>query len=116
MAFKIKIITAAQGNAERANQARLGVSVSKATFCIGLAELGRLSTEDCIAAAKGEWPDNFKDFLAYLTPPQARNAQTLWAASADIMRMDSTILALAWWFDISDAELDIIFQIDLTNT
>lgn len=106
------VITAAQMQAAHVQAARSSAVVSKAAFCIGLAELGHLSASDCIAAAKGEWPENFKDFLAYLTPAQARNAQTLWAASAEIMYADSTIQALAWWFSISEQQLDTIFMVE----
>lgn len=71
-----------------------------------------ITDEDCVAAAKGEWPDGFKGFLDYLSPAEARNARTLWAATGDVTRMDGTILALAWWFNISDEKLDTLFAIN----
>lgn len=105
------VVTAADKAATALHAARQVASVAKPAFCIALAELGILTDEECVSSAKGEWPDGFTGFLEYLTPAEARNAQTLWAGSTDILRMDGTILALAWWFDISDDDLDLIFRV-----
>jgi hypothetical protein len=105
------MVTAEAAPAIALHSAREAASVGKASFCIALAEIGILTDAECVSSAKGEWPHDFTDFLEYLTPAEARNAQTLWAGSTDILRMDGTILALAWWFDISDADLDRIFMV-----
>lgn len=93
------------------HEARLSTVIPKSSFCIALADLDIITDDECVSSAKGEWPDGFKGFLAYLSAPQARNARTLWAAASEIHRMDGTILALAWWFDITDETLDQMFGI-----
>lgn len=90
---------------------RRDAKISRAELCIALANLKLLTDDDCVAAAKGDWPAPFTEFLKYLTPSHARNTRALWAAAPDIYRNDSTILALAWWFQIDDATADKIFGI-----
>lgn len=120
-----RLTTAEERSAADILNRRLSAVIPKYQFCIGLAEIGIITDEECVAGAKGEWPEGaakenakegedvrgFSDFLDYLSPAEARNARTLWAATGDVMRMDGTILALAWWFDISDSALDAIFGI-----
>lgn len=115
MTFELNIKTAAQIEVAALHAARLAATITKSTFCIGLADMEIITDEGCVAAAKGEWPEGFKDFLDYLSPAEARNARTLWAATGGVMRMDGTILALAWWFNISDEKLDTLFEVNAST-
>ena len=127
---RTKLVTRKQQEASSLDAARLAATITKSDFCIGLADMGIITDEECVAAAKGEWPEGaekvnakpeeivsgFADFLDYLPPDKARNARTLWAATGDVMRMDGTILALAWWFNISDGKLDALFGVKPADT
>lgn len=91
-------------------------SISRAEFCNAIAAHGVVNDSEAIAGARGEWPAPMKDFLDYLDTSQARDVQIEWASCATIERMHPFVLILGSWLQMTDKELDTIFDIQIPIT
>ena len=92
-------------------QIRAYTAIDRAAFCNGLADAGVIKDADAIAAARGEWPASFAGFLDYLTDKQRRDAQITWASCVMVQRNHEFVVSLAWWTNLSDAQVDTLFGI-----
>jgi len=92
-------------------QIRAYTAIDRAAFCNGLADAGVITDAEAIAAARGEWPASFAGFLDYLNATQSRDAQITWASCVTVERMHEFVLLLAWWNDMTDAQVDTLFGI-----
>lgn len=92
-------------------QIRAGTSIDRSAFCNGLADAGVLTDAEAIAAARGEWPASFAGFLDYLTTTQRRDAQITWASCVTVQRNHEFVVSLAWWTNMTDAQVDALFGI-----
>lgn len=88
---------------------RRGARLSKAEFVLGLIMLEILTLDDAISASRGEWPSALSGFLDYLTPQQAAQVQIEWATRAVIGRVDTYVLVLASYLNLTDAQVDTLF-------
>lgn len=95
------------------DQIRASTSIDRAAFCNGLADAGVIKDVEAIAAARGEWPSSFAGFLDYLNATQSRDAQITWASCVTVERMHEFVLLLAWWKDMTDAQVDALFGIKI---
>ena len=92
-------------------QIRASTSIDRAAFCNGLADAGVITDAEAIAAARGEWPTSFAGFLDYLTTTQRRDAQITWASCVTVQRNHEFVVSLAWWTNMTDAQVDALFGI-----
>jgi hypothetical protein len=90
---------------------RAYTAIDRAVFCNGLADAGVITDAEAIAAARGEWPSSFAGFLDYLNTTQSRDAQITWASCVTVERTHEFVLLLAWWKDMTDAQVDTLFGI-----
>lgn len=93
-------------------QIRASTSINRAAFCNGLADAGVITDAEAIAAARGEWLSSFAGFLDYLTEKQRRDAQITWASCVTVQRNHEFVVSLAWWTNLSDAQVDTLFGIE----
>ena len=103
--------TAEQRTAAALAEKRNAATLSKREFCLALAANAIISDAGCVAAAKGEWPDELSGFFAYLTPAQQRDVEIEWAGSGHVARMDTNILVMASYLALPDAAVDALFGI-----
>ena len=93
------------------DQIRASTSIDRAAFCNGLADAGVITDAEAIAAARGEWPSSFAGFLDYLNATQSRDAQITWASCVTVQRNHEFVVSLAWWTNMTDAQVDALFGI-----
>lgn len=93
-------------------QIRASTSIDRAAFCNGLADAGVITDAEAIAAARGEWPSSFAGFLDYLNAAQSRDAQITWASCVTVQRNHEFVISLAWWTNMTDAQVDTLFGIN----
>lgn len=90
---------------------RAVTAIDRAAFCDGLAVAGVIKDDEAISAARGEWPASFAGFLDYLTADQRRTAQITWASCMTVQRNHEFVVSLAWWTNMTDAQVDALFGI-----
>ncbi len=103
--------TAEEKAASALAASRAGAVLSKREFCLALAASGIISDAGCVAAAKGEWPDELAGFLLMLTPEQKRDVEIEWAASTAVERSNTSILVMGSWLGLEDGAVDALFGI-----
>ena len=92
-------------------EVRASAYLERAAFCNGLADAGVIADAEAVAAARGEWPASFAGFLDYLTTTQRRDAQITWASCVTVQRNHEFVVSLAWWTNMTDAQVDALFGI-----
>ena len=91
---------------------RVGTSIDKGAFCLGLISLGIIEADEAISAARGNWPASMDTFLSYLSADQAIAVQIEWATETTINRNNVFVLTLGSWLDnITPEILDTLFGI-----
>ena len=104
-------ITPYAPHVQTTEEVRASTSIDRSAFCNGLADAGVLTDAEAIAAARGEWPASFAGFLDYLTTTQRRDAQITWASCVTVQRNHEFVVSLAWWTNMTDAQVDALFGI-----
>ena len=93
---------------------RSGAWISRTKFCLALKRAGILSPADALIAAKGDWPDTFNAALTALPGRIDQDeAQIVWAAVAEVHRMDPVLLAVQAHLSLTDAQVDALFGIQI---
>lgn len=95
---------------------RATASMPKAQFCIGMAEIGVLTDEEAIEAAKGNMPATFAATTAHLTAAEQRDVAVRWAAATVVDRADPMLEAFRAYAEadpnlptITPEQLDTVF-------
>tara|TARA_R110001606_G_scaffold225460_1_gene373543 strand:- start:2695 stop:3204 length:510 start_codon:yes stop_codon:yes gene_type:complete len=93
-------------------EVRVGTSIDKGAFCLGLISLGIIEADEAISAARGNWPASMDTFLSYISADQAIAVQIEWATETTINRNNVFVLTLGSWLDnITPEILDTLFGI-----
>jgi hypothetical protein len=91
---------------------RANASMDRADFVNAAADIGLLTDDEAIAAAKGDWPSSF-DVALPGDAGDARRAKVLWASTATIQRNAPLIAAIiASPIPITEAQVDALFGYD----
>lgn len=91
-------------------------SLTRRELGLALTRRSIMTQADAILASRGEWPavlQPFWDDLYDLDPGTAGEVLIEWAGSNSISRTDPNILTIASLLEISDADLDEIFNVRL---
>lgn len=100
---------------EEAPPVRITSFAYRADFCDGLAELGLLTDEQAINAAKGDWPEleALTSFLQFLTPAQIRRVRIEWATCVTIEREHWAVLMMVIAEVVTEAQADLLCGVAL---
>lgn len=89
---------------------RATASLSKPDFVNAAADLGMLTDDEAIAAAKGDWPATFDSAISGLSTTDQRKAKVLWAGLTDVQRnADLIALIIASPIPITGTQVDTLF-------
>lgn len=81
-----EVIDATQPARISVEQWRETASLDRRGFCIWLLRTGVLSSDESVAAARGDWPQAFSDALAGLPDNVQAEAKIEWATAINIRR------------------------------
>lgn len=98
-----------------AHRRREAASLSRVEFLDRAVRFGMVSAEAAIMAAKGDVPPEFEQVLAGLPPEDMVSIQIRWAGATEIERLHPVILAMAGALGVTDEQLDVLFDVDLTG-
>lgn len=83
--------------------------MAKHAFCVLMADLGVLTDDEAISAAKGDWPTSFDAAISDLGAREQRNARVLWAATTVVNRRDPLLERLRPHANLTPEQLDEAF-------
>ena len=92
---------------------RKTASLTRAEFVDATADMGLLTNDEAVAAAKGDWPSSF-DIALPDNPTYARKSKVLWATVTEIKRNADLIQAIiASPIPVTDEQVDALFGYEI---